>query len=388
MAVNRSVPDDRRRSLSGAEPGERDEGGPEPGERAEGGPEPGFFSSVDTRGNVARCARGFPARTHQGTMVDMNYGKLGVGTLLGLGLVILACGDSTTRAPPLTADQACASVDTALCAKLDSCAQLLVQAQYGDAATCADRLKLQCVPALAAPGSSQTPTTLDACAKSVAGVSCADLTANVSTDACKVKPGKVDNGKACGVDAQCVSTACIIDYTTGCGVCGARVASGGACGGAGQGPCDYGTKCIGAVCKKPGVAGDKCTDANDCGYELACKAGACALSDPAGTPCTPTAKAEVDTCDRVKGVYCQPTSKLCAAFKTAKVGETCGYDTASGNYTVCVGASYCKPGANPLLGICRATVADGASCAPGEQCQPPALCLGAVCKIIDPSSCK
>ena len=317
----------------------------------------------------------------------MNYGKLATGTLLSLGLVVLACGDSTTTAPPLTADKACTDAETALCAKLDSCAQLVIQNQYGDAATCADRLKLTCVPGLAATGSSQTPTTLDACAKSIAGVSCADLDANVSTDACKVKPGKIANGGACGTDAQCASTACIIDFTKGCGVCGARIASGGACGAAGQGPCDYGTKCLGAVCKKVGVSGDKCTDNNDCGYELACKAGACAQPDPAGTTCTP-GLAPADTCDQVKGLFCQPKSKLCAAYKTATVGGTCGLDSASGDFTVCIGSSYCKPGANPLLGICRAMVADGATCAPSEQCTPPALCLSGVCKITDPTSCK
>jgi hypothetical protein len=317
----------------------------------------------------------------------MNYGKLGVGALLGFGLVVLACGDSTTTPTPITADQACANADTALCNKLDSCASLLVQATYGDAAGCADRAKLGCVPSLAAPGTSQTPTTLDACAKTIAGVSCADLTAGNTPDACKVKPGKVDNGKACGTDAQCAGTACIIDGTTGCGVCGTRIASGGACGAAGQGPCDYGTKCVGSVCKKLGGAGDKCTDGNDCGYELACKAGACAQPDPAATACTP-GKSEVDTCDHVKGLFCQPKTKQCAAYKTATVGGVCGLDVNSGDYTLCVGPSYCKPGANPLLGICRAMVADGAPCATGELCEAPALCLAGVCKIVDPSSCK
>ena len=316
----------------------------------------------------------------------MNFGRLGVGAILGFGLVVVACGDTATT-PPVTADQACTNTDKAICAKLDACAPLLIQTQYGDTTTCADRFKLTCVPSLAAPGTSQTPTTLDACAKAIAGVSCADLTSNVTPDACKVKPGKADNGKACGTDAQCVSTACVLDFVTGCGVCGARIASGGACGAAGQGPCDYGTKCIKSICKKEGVAGDKCTDGNDCGYELACKAGTCAPSDPVGTTCTP-GKAEVDTCDHAKGLFCQPVTKQCAAYKTATVGATCGFNAGSGDFTVCVGPSYCKPGATAFQGICRAMVADGAPCAPGEQCLAPAQCLGAVCKIVDPSSCK
>lgn len=319
----------------------------------------------------------------------MNYAKLGAGTLLGLSLVVLACGDSSTSTPaPLTADQACASTDTALCGKLDSCAQLVIQSQYGDANACAERLKIQCVPSLAAPGTSQTPATLDACAKAIAAISCADLAANITPEVCKVKPGKIADGSACGVDAQCVSTACVIDGATGCGVCGARVASGGACGAKGQGPCDYGTKCVNALCKKLGGAGDTCTSAGDCGYELTCKAGQCAQPDPAATACTPNAQSELDTCDHVKGLFCQPVTKQCAAYKTATVGQACGFDTKSGDFTLCVGPSYCKAGSNPLLGICRAMVADGATCAAGEQCMAPAQCMAGVCKIVDPSSCK
>ncbi|CAN5461547.1 hypothetical protein BH09MYX1_BH09MYX1_42750 [soil metagenome] len=301
----------------------------------------------------------------------------------GLGLVAIACGDSTTSTPAVTADQACTDTYTALCAKLDGCATLLIQTQYGDQPSCVARAKLACASSFAAPGTSKTPTTLEACGKAIPATSCTDITANAPPDACRAKPGTVANGGACAGDAQCVSTACIDTGTTGCGTCGPRIAAGGACGKAGQGPCDYGTSCLSSICKKLGAAGEACTATADCGFELACKSNTCAIPDAAGETCV----SGDDTCDRVKGFFCHPTKKQCIAYKLAAINAACGFD-AGGDYSVCIGGAYCKTGAQPLSGVCTKLVADGAACDDKNPCQAPAQCNSGLCKIVDPASCK
>ena len=313
----------------------------------------------------------------------MGYAKF-VSGAFGIGLfAIVACGDSTTSTP-LTADQACTSATQALCDKINSCLPLVISTQYGDTQTCVTRGKLSCIPDLGAPGTSQTPALLDACAKAVGGVSCGDINSNSPPDACKVKPGTVANGGACATNAQCVSTACIDTEKTGCGTCGARVAIGGACGGAGQGPCDYGSTCVASVCKKLVTAGSPCTSSAECAFGLLCKGNACATPDAAGAACTPGAG---DTCDRAQGFYCHATKKQCLAVKQGSINGACGFD-AGGEYTVCIGGAYCKTNGTALNGVCTKLVADGGACSGTDPCQGPAQCIANVCKIVDPTSCK
>jgi hypothetical protein len=315
----------------------------------------------------------------------MGYAKFFSGLFFGgLGVVAVACSDSSTSTPAVTADQACTDAVTALCAKYDGCAPLLVAQQYGDQTTCVARTKPTCVAELAAPGTSQTPASLEDCAKQLGNLTCAGLTANTPPDACKVKPGTVANGAACGTDAQCASTACIDRGTTGCGTCAPRVAAGGACGDKGQGPCDYGTTCVSKVCKKLANAGEACTASGDCSFGLVCKSSACAQPDATGASCTPGAD---DTCDRSKGFYCHPTKKQCIAAKQGSVNGACGFDS-GGEFTVCVGGAYCKTGASQLSGVCTKLVADGGACSDKDPCQTPALCINGVCKVVDPSTCK
>ncbi len=315
----------------------------------------------------------------------MGYAKSFTGLFVaGLTFVVVACSDSATSTPAVTADQACTDAAVALCAKYDSCAPLLIATQYGDQPTCVARAKLNCVPGMAAPGTSQTPAALEDCSKQISGTSCAAITANSPPDQCKVKPGTVANGGACGTDAQCASTACIDTGTTGCGTCAPRVAAGGACGAKGQGPCDYGTTCVSSVCKKLANAGEACTASDECSFGLVCKTNACAQPDAGGAACTPGTG---DTCDRTKGFYCHATKKQCIAAKQGSVNGACGFDT-GGEYTVCVGGAYCKTGSSQLSGVCTKLVADGGACTDKDPCQAPAQCINSVCKVVDPASCK
>jgi len=317
----------------------------------------------------------------------MGHAKIISGLFVALGLAaVVACGDSTSSTPAVTADQACTNAATALCAKIDSCTALAIATQYGDQPTCVARAKLSCIPNLAAPGTSQTPANLDTCASAVGGISCSALSQNSPPEACKVKPGAVANGGACAQDAQCVSTACIDTGITGCGTCGPRVAIGGACGAKGQGPCDYGSICSGGVCKKQASAGEACGTGSDCSFGLICKTNVCATPDAAGATCTP-GTGDVDTCDKAKGQFCQPVKKQCAAVKQASINAACGLET-NGDLTVCIGGAYCKIGAQPLQGVCTKLVADGGACSDKDPCQSPAACIASVCKIVDPSSCK
>ncbi len=297
------------------------------------------------------------------------------------GLAALgSCGDDGGGS--VTAAQACSSAATAFCNKINMCAPVFIQFQYGDVATCVTRIQINCEANFMASGKSQTPSELAACGTAYGNASCSDLFAGDQPAACDPKPGTLADGTACGVPDQCVSTYCKLSGS--CGVCAPRSATGGSC--TEDEGCADGLVCAGAgTCVTPGAAGAACDDVRPCRGNLNCKSGSCAAPGGPGSPCTPFSDGE---CDFAQGLYCSP-SGACEVIKLANAGETCGYSPSTG-FTACRAGGDCKTGLGGT-GTCTPAASDGAACGgvDGPNCLAPSECEAETCKLPpSASTCK
>jgi hypothetical protein len=316
-----------------------------------------------------------------------------VVALLGLAVVAAGgCGGVTAASPDgaagngggdapatVTADEGCMQVATALCNTLGSCAPVAVKVLYGDQATCAARALLSCKTDQSVQGIDRAPSDLVACATALATASCSDLLAGTLPDVCTAKPGTVVSGMACGSDLQCASSYC--NKTDTCGVCGPRLAAGGAC--TVDDGCMAGLVCANGKCVAPAGPGGDCNlPAQPCRSDLYCpsKTGSakCATKLGAGGACADTDQA----CDLVKGVVCDPLNHTCEAISVAKGGEACGL----GAKALCVG--FVAPCSNFLGGgVCANPAEDGAACGGNAVCIPPATCVNKICRLPSAPDC-
>src|SRR5947209_1763345 len=102
-------------------------------------------------------------------------------------------GDAAADAPPTVA-QACTDIDTSLCNALAGCSTFVLQLTFGDIAGCVSRNDLTCNAEQSAAGVRRTTGDLEACARALPAVSCADLIARKLPAACQDQPGTVING--------------------------------------------------------------------------------------------------------------------------------------------------------------------------------------------------
>jgi hypothetical protein len=94
----------------------------------------------------------------------------------------------------------------------------------------------------------------------------------------------------------------------------------------------------------------------------------------------------VPECDLGKGQYCDFLTKKCVKLGTATAGQTCG--VVGLGYVLCVAGSTCSA-MGAMSGTCIAPLADGAACdVANPKCTTPAQCIGGVCAIEDPATCK
>jgi hypothetical protein len=260
---------------------------------------------------------------------------------------------------------------------LSECFSFLVQATWGDTATCAERSRLNCEAELSAPGVATTPAQIGACATAFAAQSCNELLGNSPPAGCDV-PGTHNDGEACAFDAQCKSTNCV-KTAPGCGTCGPQSAAGGACDA--QDDCQSGLVCVNSVCATPVAAGAACTSSEQCGLTLSCKGGTCATPAGPGEACSTSGD-----CDTLQALYCEPQSKVCAKIGFANAGEPCG--VIDGKITSC-SQSTCEGQTPQQPGTCVAYAADGAACnvTSGPDCLAPAACDNGVCTLPSPNAC-
>ncbi len=308
--------------------------------------------------------------------------------LLRVGSVALV---GSLACSSVSEQQACTDLANAICAKANQCVPAVVQGVYGDTSTCATVVDGSCKQTLGVTSTSDTPSSVETCAQAYANISCGDALQNNPPKACQQTAGKLAAGAVCGTDGQCTTGACLaIGGSNGCGVCGTRVAAGSACLVASD--CQYGLVCAlnatnNLVCVAPAASGAACAT-TPCQTGLVCAGTTgnkkCAAPLSAGSACDPAQQ----PCDSAAGYWCNPLQTRCSPVKFAAAGATCGYDTATGDLTLCADSGFCT---KQTGGTCLAAAALGATCSAtaGPLCAPPNTCQNGTCTApTDPSSCK
>ena len=299
-----------------------------------------------------------------------------------------AADGGVDSAAPVTGDRACGDYASAACAAFANCGSFVVSFFFADQTTCVSRLKPKCMDTLAATGTSDTPESVEACSKALAGTSCADALQNNPPMACRALAGTVQAGGSCGDSSQCASAIC---GTTGAsGVCGTCVATRGQSGGTCKldQDCDYGLVCAGGTCASPGVSGAMCDLTHPCKIGFECASAACTAPQAVGAACNPSA----DLCNHFEGGFCNADTKQCASGAVAGAGGPCGL--INGTLTFCVGGAECIGVTTTSPGTCGSLSADGAPCGAmdggtfAEPCETFATCFNNVCVFQDSTTCK
>jgi hypothetical protein len=267
---------------------------------------------------------------------------------------------------------------TKYCEKLNMCSSFYLQVGFGDVATCAARLKIECLDSLGAPGTGATAQAWSACFEATGQASC-DQFLGIGLAACDFK-GSLARGAACGTGAQCQSGYCAKREGQGCGTCQPRAAVGGAC--QSEEACDFGLYCnsFNNRCVKPGQVGDACNDETRiCLDTLSCKNSRCAAAALEGQRCV-----DDFSCSFPAGLYCG-AGNLCTKFRIATTGQACGLERQ--RPTWCAAAGQCLP--NETAGTCRSvTESDGKACRTDLDCFEPATCVNRVCRLPNSASCR
>lgn len=309
------------------------------------------------------------------------------------GVADLAGSDLAASTDLAGAAQACMDYVTTLCQAVERCTPFYVSVNYGDTATCIQRLSLNCAKNLAVNGSNITAEFIEQCLPSYAAESCTDLLIGKVPPACKTPPGALAGGAACGEDSQCATTYCSKGLGAICGTCAAQPAAGADCStmaGCGTGLiCAANQKCV-AI----GGPNASCDPTHPCAANLSCVTpknmamGSCVAAAEMNQACDPMTQTGPG-CDFPNGVYCNPASKTCKPIGLGMPGDACGIGVAG--VTFCVAGGVCRPNDGGAVGTCIAPAADSGQCDPapnqGPGCLVPAQCTNGLCTIPDPTAC-
>ena len=308
-----------------------------------------------------------------------------------LGLVLVGCA-SNGAAPSSTTD--CSALADAYCAKFEACAPALALFFFGDGTTCADYIGAQCDISARAPGTGFTSAIARACIRETGDASCDRfLAGDLVGTSCGPHGGAVHAGGACGDDWQCASGKCSATPSdSGCGVCLARVPSGGVCT---RDECEPGLDCVfGAAtgtCLPPYPAGGSCDSTRSCAAGTICQRqsansdrGLCQPPRRVGESCSPG----VIACDYLHNAQCNPGTNVCELpAATIQPGQPCGW--INGHYDFCYGTcAQASPSA--LSGTCVGldpVVAEGLPCTPADRCALGTSCSNGLCSPRNPSMC-
>ena len=194
-------------------------------------------------------------------------------------------------------------------------------------------------------------------------------------------------GGACADGWQCATGFCSFASGAACGTCAQPPGVGSAC--RANSDCAYGLVCTGAsadalTCVAPVPAGAKCDATHPCEAPNQCAAsrgaaqGTCRAGAKYGQSC------ETVSCDVTAGLIC--IGGLCDTFDVAGPGEPCGN---RGGYTFCT-SNACDIPTGQFEGTCRQFAEEGGACDDinGSNCRPGIPCIGGVCRVPDPTSCR
>ncbi len=280
-----------------------------------------------------------------------------------------------------TPDEACESWVTASCAREKKCGAVRFQLAWGDESSCTSRKKLGCAERFAAPGVTQTPAELAACAAAMNDADCEDLALGKLPSECEVT-GSLAKGDGCANDAQCASGFCRFNVGSGCGSCAERGKDFASCSVSAE--CAPGLLCSSRSCKKPEKQGGFCSRSSDCAPWLVCSQdGSCEKGAPAGSSCAGGGPSDVYGCDEWNGVVCNSLLMSCTAVTVRAVGAPC-----DGFNDVCAAGATCTGFGG---GECVAPPREGEACSTlgtTGGCLWPAQCANGECVLPDPEKCK
>jgi hypothetical protein len=288
-------------------------------------------------------------------------------------------GDAGDETGPIPTDpaQICLGMQK-YCERFNACAPYYIGLEFGTVAKCTERLTIQCLDAVAAPGSGLDGTAMVACTAALETASCNDLF-NRTIPACNFK-GTRANGMACGTDEQCSSGRCAKSMGA-CGTCADFAADGAACGF--DEDCAPGRLCNeDDRCVVPAMPQATCSTARPCQYGFACVAAACQPSvTTAGGACGSAG------CSLPHGLYCG-SGNTCAAIPLNAPAAVCRDSTTMPAH--CAGGT-CILGQTGDTGTCFAFAADGQACGDASDneldCQAPSLCVADKCAPPNSASC-
>jgi hypothetical protein len=277
--------------------------------------------------------------------------------------------------------QTCADYGAAVCAGYQKCAPDVVQRDYGDMKTCADRFALFCTDVLEAPQTSWTPAKMTACATALGPLDCFSFLTAPFTGGpkdCQPDPGQMPNGNSCVDSGQCASAYCKRVGVSICGTCGPRSNTGESC--ITTPDCDPHLACVTGACVAASPIGGACSTATPCDVGLLCRGTTCQNFYALGASCD----ADPQGCDPLPDIYCNTAAYTCQDPSFAQAGQPCG--KMGGAFTDCLGAGFCGQ-ATPQ--VCVGAAADGAACnvQTGPHCMRPAVCRNGVCALGTAGAC-
>ena len=294
-----------------------------------------------------------------------------------VAVVVSGCGGGSagnggTGAAGNDPDAACDALVAASCAKSAQCVPYILNATYGDDATCRARAKIECLTSVALPGSGATPDAITSCAQALPGSSCAG-----APPAC-APAGQLADGTSCSSSVQCKNGLCQKTNAATCGVCKAQVALGAVC----SVPSDCAgadVTCSAGICAQRPTAGAACSANLSCASGLTCvgSPGKCAQYAKLGEQCGGAGSAGPG-CNPFEGSIC--ISHICTQVLYATAGQKCGF--IGNSFTACAKGD-CTP-----ANVCAAVKADGDACGPGDACLAPASCISGHCALPNANSCK
>jgi len=287
-----------------------------------------------------------------------------------------AGADGVSDTGGVTADVVCQRQAAAMCKKLLECASRIYLNYPGDAA-CIAASKADCLSGI---GGSTTWTVdkQSACTDAYVAAGCSAVFEGVP--ACERPPGTKVAGTACVDSAECAAGLnCVVPAkaTTVCGVCTKIAQEGDDC--SGDVLCADGLRCDG-TCYVPAKLGEGCYKGKLCAFPLTCGSTGdpCHAPKRSGESCGPA----VDDCDQYNGLGCNPGTHKCEPVVTAaSAGDSCGFDSTSGQTTVCIHGLRCS-GTDKKTAHCVARLPEGATCAltaGSDPCGVGLSCVG-TCK--------
>ena len=239
--------------------------------------------------------------------------------------------------PPADAEAVCTAIRTPDCERMEKCSPKVLQASYGDKATCIRRQVAECKAAFILPGVKISVDQGKACGARVAARAC-DSTEPMPE--CVFRGTIADNGPCISRD-ECASAYCEGGSSSSCG------------------------KCKPMPPPKPGAPdGAACKQDADCNPWAQCDGGKCASAGKKkGGKCN-----QDESCVFVAGLACQ--NLYCSEIASlAEPGQPCRGDEKARTTPICK-LSRCDRGLNK----CVAQAAEGQPCKNQNDCQQDLVC--------------